>query len=92
MKHNKTIVQHTKDDPFLINYIPIALANTVYKLFTNTLTSLLTSSSEKHKPLHVNQEGFGLQQNITTQIQMILASYEDIRFTNNDVELKYVDI
>jgi hypothetical protein len=36
-----------KDDPtYLTNYRPIALANTIYKLYTSTLTTLITSYEE----------------------------------------------
>ena len=52
-KHSKTILLHKKDDPIhLANYRPIALANTIYKLYTSTLTTLLTSYGERHRILH----------------------------------------
>lgn len=56
----KSIANHIitqKNDPLLItNYIPVTLANTIYKLYTSTPTSLLTKFGEKHKILHFIQE------------------------------------
>ena len=46
-KHNKTILLHKKDDPiYLANYRPIVLANTIYKLYTSTIITFLTSYGE----------------------------------------------
>lgn len=56
-KHSKTILLHKKEDPLLLtNYKPITLANTIYKFYTNTLTSLSTSYNKKHRLLYFNQE------------------------------------
>ena len=91
-KHSKTILLHKKDDPTqLANYRPIALANTIYKLYTSTITSLLTSYGEQHRLLHFSQEGFRPQRNTSRQIQMILASLEDARLTNKDIYITYID-
>jgi len=68
-KHSKTILLHKKDDPIhLANYRPIALANTIYKLYTSTLTALLTRYGEKHKIIHFSQEGFRPQRNTSRQL------------------------
>ena len=91
-KHSKTILLHKKEDPTqLANYRPIALANTIYKLYTSTLTSLLTSYGKQHRLLHFSQEGFRPQRNTSRQIQMILASLEDARLTNKDIYITYID-
>ena len=91
-KHSKTILLHKKDNPLhLGNYRPIALANTLYKLFTSTITTLLTSYGEQHRLLHFSQEGFRPQRNTTRQIQMILATLEDARLTTKDIYLTYID-
>ena len=91
-KHSKTILLHKKDDPTqLSNYRPIALANTIYKLYTSTLTTLLTSYGEQHRLLHFSQEGFRPQRNTSRQIQMLIASLEDARLTNKDIYITYID-
>ena len=83
---------HKKDDPTqLANYRPIALANTIYKLYTNTITFLLTSYGEQHRLLHFSQEGFRPQRNTSRQIHMILASLEDASLTNKDIYITYID-
>ena len=91
-KHSKTILLHKKDDPIhLANYRPIALANTIYKLFTSTITTLLTSYGEQHRILHFSQEGFRPQRNTSRQNQMIIAALEDARLTAKDIYLTYID-
>jgi len=48
-KISLTILLYKKGDPSkLTNHRPIALANTVYKFFTSTLTSILSAYGEKH--------------------------------------------
>jgi hypothetical protein len=42
----------------LPNHRPIALANTIYTLFTSTLTSMLSAYGEQHQILQSSQEGF----------------------------------
>ena len=91
-KHSKTILLHKKEDPtHLTNYRPIALANTIYKLYTSTLTTLLTNYGETHRILHFSQEGFRPQRNTSSQIQTIIATLEDARLTTKDIYLTYID-
>jgi hypothetical protein len=48
-KTSLTILLYKKSDPTLLsNHRPIALANTIYKLFTNTLTTILSGYGEKY--------------------------------------------
>lgn len=71
-KNNKTILLHRKEDPLLLtNYRPIALANTIHKLYISTIFILLTNYRTKHKLLHFNQEGLRPQGNTTRQPQTI---------------------
>src|SRR6202022_1464921 len=91
-KHSKTILLLKKDDPtHIANYRPISLANTIYKLYTSTLTSLLTSYGKKHRLLHFSQEGFRPQRNTARQIRTIIATLEDARLTTKDIYLTYID-
>lgn len=58
-KTSHTIFLFKKHNPHhLINYRPIALTNTKYKLFTSTITSILAIYGEQHQILHDNQKGF----------------------------------
>jgi hypothetical protein len=91
-KHSKTILLHKKEDPTqLNNYRPIALANTIYKLYTRTLTTLLTNYGERNRILHFSQEGFRPQRNTSRQIQTLIAALEDAQLTNKDIYLTYID-
>jgi hypothetical protein len=91
-KHSKIILLHKKEDPTqLNNYRPIALANTIYKLYTSTLTTLLISYGERIRILHFSQEGFRPQCNTSRQIQMLIATLEDTRLTNKDIYLTYIN-
>jgi hypothetical protein len=52
-KTSLTILLYKKGDPSLLtNHKPIALANTIYKLFTSTLTLILSAYGEKYQILH----------------------------------------
>jgi hypothetical protein len=58
-KTSLTILLYKKSDPtILTNHRPIALANTIYKLFTSTITAQLANYGKKHQILQSNQEGF----------------------------------
>ena len=77
---------YRKGDPSqLINYRPIALANTIYKFYTSTLTSILSAYGEKHQILHERQEGFRAKRGTSKQLQLLIAALEDARFTNQDI-------
>ena len=52
---NGFIIQ--KGDPTqLTNHRPTALANTICKLYTSTLTSIISAYGEKHQMLHDSQK------------------------------------
>ena len=92
---NGTIVPYTTpkiDSPTgITNYKPIALAGTIYKLFTNNVTSLLTIFGKQHKIFHHNQKVFRPMRNTVRQIQTIIAALENNKFTNNDIHITYID-
>lgn len=92
---NGTIVPYTTpkiDSPTgITNYKPIALAGTIYKLFTNNLTSLLTIFGKQHKIFHHNQKVLRPMRNTVRQIQTIIAALENNKFTNNDIHITYID-
>jgi hypothetical protein len=74
------------------NYRSIALACTIYKLFTSILTSILTTFGEQHKILHHYQEGFRPMKSMAKQIQAIIVALEDTNFTNKDIYLTYIEL
>ena len=49
------------------NYRPIALANTMYKLWTSIVTTLMSDFAEEHSILHEGQEGFRRHRNTERQ-------------------------
>jgi hypothetical protein len=58
-KTSLTILLYKKGNPtHLTNHKSIALANTIYKLFTSTLSSILSAYGEQYQILHNSQEGF----------------------------------
>ena len=91
-KTSLTILLFKKDDPSqLTNHRPIALANTIYKLFTSTITSILSAYGEQHQILHDSQEGFRAERSTSRQLQLIIATLEDAKFTNQNIYLSYID-
>ena len=91
-KTSHTILLHKKGNPTLLpNHRPITLANTIYKLFTNTLTTLLSSYGEKYQILHNSQEGIRQEHCTSRQIQFVIAAQEDAKFSKQDIYLLYID-
>ena len=91
-KISLTILLYKKGDPsHLTNHRPIALANTIYKLFTNTLTFILSAYGEEHQILHDSQEGFRAERSTSRQLQLLIATLEDARFTNQNIYILYID-
>jgi hypothetical protein len=91
-KNSNTILLYKKGLPFhLPNHRPIALANTIYKLFTSTLTTMLSSFGKNYQILHNSQEGFCQERCTSRQIQTSIAALEDARFTTQDIYLLFID-
>ena len=91
-KTSHTILLYKKGNPTsLSNHRSIALANTIYKLFTSTLTTLLSSYGENHQTLHNSQEGFRQERCTSRQIQLVIAALEDAKFSKQDIYLLYID-
>jgi hypothetical protein len=91
-KTSLTILLYKKSDPsILTNHRPIALANIIYKLFTNTVTAQLTNYGEKHQILQNSQEGFRQERCTSRQLQRLIAALEDSRLTQQDICLLYID-
>jgi hypothetical protein len=90
-KTSLTILLYKKLDPtVLTNHRPIALANTIYKLFTSTSTAQLANYGEKHQILKNSQEGFRQERCTSRQLQTLIAALEDSKLTKQDIYLLYI--
>ena len=91
-KTSFTILLYKKGNPYCLNnHRPIALANTIYKFFTSTFTSILATYGERHQILHDSQEGFRAERCTSRQLQTLISALEDARFTNQNIYLLYID-
>ena len=91
-KTSLIVLLYKKGDPSkLTNHKPIALANTIYKLYTNTLTSIISAYGEIYQILQDNQEGFRAERGTSRQLQLFIAALEDARFMNQDIYILYID-
>jgi hypothetical protein len=91
-KTSLTILLYKKSDStILTNHKPIALANTIYKLFTSTITAHLANYSEKHQILQNSQEGFRQERCTSQQLQTLIAALKDSKFIQQDIYLLYID-
>ena len=73
------------------NYRPISLANTLYKLWTRCITTVLYTYAEQHHILSYSQAGFRRQHRTTQLLQLLTLALEDARATNQDIYLLMVD-
>jgi hypothetical protein len=79
-KTSLTILFYKKFDPsILTNHKQIALANTIYKFFTSTITAQLANYGKKCQILQSSQEGFRQERCTLRQLQILIATLEDSR-------------
>jgi hypothetical protein len=91
-KKSLTILLYKKSDPtILTNHRPIALANTIYKFFTSTITAQLANYGEKYQILQNSQEGFRQERCTSRQLQTLIAALEDSKLTQQDIYILYID-
>ena len=91
-KTSLTVLLYKKGDPSqLTNHIPIALANTIYKLYTSILTSVFSNYAEKYQILQDSQKGFKAERGTSKQLQLLIAALEDAIYTNQDIYILYID-
>ena len=74
---------------YLSNYKPIALANIIYKLYTSTLITFLTSYGKNIDYYILAKKNS--DHNATHQDKTIIATFEDARLTAKDIYLTYID-
>ena len=88
-KESQTVLLQKKGSEHdLGNSRPIALANTLYKLWTGVIAECLY----KHfNILSSAQEGFRKQKNTTRQLQNVMNIMSDAKISQQDLYLLYVD-
>ena len=87
-----TVLMYKKGDPYLIkNHRPIGLLNCVYKLWTATVTALMTDFADTRRVLSDTQEGFRARRNTTRQLRRLLMAAEDAKARDHDLYVLYVD-
>ena len=75
----------------LTKYRPIALLNTLYKLWTKLQKRVLSDYAEEHSLLSSQQAGFRKERNTTQQLQLITSALEDARLTGQNLYALIVD-
>ena len=91
-KESTTVLLHKKGSELdLNNYRPIALANTLYKLWTGVVQECMSRYAEHYDILSSQQEGFRKKRNTIRQLQNLLNALSDAKISNNDIYMLYVD-
>jgi hypothetical protein len=93
-KENHTILLyknkgHTTD---LNMYRPIALIDSVYKLWTKIQTKVLSDYAEEHSILSPSQAGFRKYNNTIQQLQLLTNAIEDARLTGQNIYALMADL
>ena len=87
-----TVLLYKKGDPTLLkNHRPIGLLNATYKLWTATVTLLMTEFADARRIMSGVQEGFRAHRNTTRQLRRLMMAIEDAKVSNNSLYLLYVD-
>jgi hypothetical protein len=82
----------TRASPRTSQYRPVGLLNTIYKLYTRTVTMALYDYAEKHSVLSSTQKGFRKYASTMSQVQTLIMALEDARDTAQDVYMLQVDL
>ncbi len=91
-KESQTVLLHKKGSAHdLGNWRPIALANTLYKLWTSVIAECLYRYAEHFNILSSAQEGFRKQKNTIRQLQNVMNIMSDAKISQQDLYLLYVD-
>ncbi len=88
---NHTILLCKKGDPTqLDNYMPITLANALYKLWTTCIVILATDYTESRKILSPKQEGFRADRSCARAVTHLSLCVEDAQTSKKDIVLCYL--
>ncbi len=91
-KQSETILLHKKhDETMLGNYQPIALANTMYKLWTGLIQECLNTYADHYNILSNSREGFKKYKNTMRQ-QHTLNVLSDAKLSEQNLFMLYIDI
>lgn len=91
-KESSTILLHKKGSELdLNNYRSIALAKTLYKLWTSIVHECLSIYAENNNILSSQQEGFRQNRNTHRQLQMLQHVFSDAKICEQDLYLLYID-
>ena len=91
-KGSQTVFLHNKGSKHdLGNWRPIALANTLYKLWTGVIAECLYKYAEHFNILSSAQEGFRKQKNTIWQLQNVMNIDSDAKISQQDLYLLCVD-
>ncbi|MFN7883444.1 MAG: RNA-directed DNA polymerase, partial [bacterium] len=72
-------------------YRPIALLNTIYKLWTKLQQRILSDYAEEHNLLSSQQAGFRKGRNCIQQLQLLTSALEDARLTGQNIFALIID-
>lgn len=91
-KASNTILLHKKNSELLLeNYRPIALANTMYKLWTGLIQRGLSKYAEHYDILSSSQEGFRGGKNTIRQLHNLINVLSDAKITQQNLYMLYID-
>ena len=91
-KDDNTILLYKKGDSSVVqNHRPIGLKHTIYKLWTATITRVLTGYIDEHALIGEAQAGFRTGRSTTHQLQRLRLALEDAKLTKSDIQVLYVD-
>lgn len=91
-KQSHTLLLYKKGDPLLLsNYRPIALANTLYQVWTGVLIHVMSMYAEHFHLLSDCQEGFRKHWNTIRALQSTLNVFEDAKFHQKNIYALYID-
>jgi len=91
-KHSETILIHKKHDPLnLSNYRPIALAATLYKLWTRLIHVAAYTYAEQYGILTGAQAGFRQGHSTMTQVELLVMAIEDAQRHGSPIYTAQID-
>lgn len=91
-KESNTILLHKKNSEFFLeNYRPIALANTMYKLWTSLIQESLGRYKEQYGILSTSQEGFRHGKGTMRQLHNLMSMLSDAKISEQNLYMLYVD-
>ena len=92
-KHSHTVLLYKegKDPTNPASYRPVGLANTLYKLWTATVTRVISKYGEGTNLLSTSQEGFRKERNTHRQLQNAINTISDAALTKKNLYAMYID-